>query len=250
MMGVVGFAVAQNSIPNPASTSVINQHRDVQFNVTAAITAGSPSIISFTDRKGGALASSANGGWIEIAGVPYWLKGPRALTLPADLDGASGWTQYDGASLYVYAIYNAASGVNLCVGDEPNRTTKGAVAAPLFGYMLCGGTSVTGSPVRMIGKVTMNTTPNTVTAYSDMGIEDGSLVFPYKFAGAASAPAGGATTSYTVPGLLGSNKCMTTNVEQGVGTVAKAVPTTDAIVLTYIATPVGTPTTTINFICW
>jgi hypothetical protein len=250
LLGFVGFAVAQTSITNPASVEVINRAAKVQYQLSVAIATGTPSAISFTDRKGGALSSTRDGAWIEIAGIPYWVKSAKSLSLPADLDGASGWTQYDGAPLFVYAIYNAATGVNLCIGDEPNRTTKGAVVAPNYGYMLCGGTTATSSPVRMIGKVTMNTTPNTVTGYTEAGIENGVWVFPYKFAGQASSAAGGATTSYTVAGLTGSNKCMTQNVEQGVGTVLKAVPTSDAIIVTYAVTPVGTPTTTINYICW
>jgi hypothetical protein len=250
LLGLVGFAVAQTSIVNPASTTVVNAHANTQYNFKVATVAGTPTAIKFVDRAGRDLALQPNGAWVEIAGIPYWFKGSKTLTLPADLDGASGWTQYDGAPLYVYAIYNAATGVNLCIGDEPNRTTKGAVVAPNYGYMKCNGTTASGTAVRMIGKVTMNTTPNTVTGYTEAGIAGGVYLFPYKFAGAVSAAAGGATTSYTVAGLTGSNKCLTTNVEQGVGTVLKAVPTSDAIIVTYAVTPVGTPTTTINYICW
>ena len=250
LLGAVGFAVAQTSMTNPASPGVVNKHANTQYNFKVATIAGTPTAIKFVDRAGKAIDKQADGAWVEIAGVPYWFKAPKNLTLPADLDGASGWTQYDGAPLFVYVIYNAATGVNLCIGDEPNRTTKGAVAAPNYGYMLCNGTTATGSAVRMIGKVTMNTTPNTVTGYTEAGIEGGMLVFPYKWAGQASAAAGGATTSYTVAGLTASNTCITTQVEQGVGTVLKAVPTSDAIIVTYAVTPVGTPTTKMNYICW
>jgi hypothetical protein len=251
LLGLVGFAVAQTSITNPASVGVINKHANTHYNFTLAIASGTPSAISFTNRSGGAITSEADGAWVEIGGYPRWLKAAKSLAFPADLDGASGWPIVDGAYMYAYVIYNSATGVNLCVSDEANRTTKGAVAAAAFGYMKCNGTTATGSAVRMIGRMTADTSANTVSGYTEKGVIGGQLNIPvWGFGAVTTAYVSGGAISYPVSGMTSTRKCMTEQVAMGGGSIVAAVPTTGAINVTIDPTPVGTPSTTINYICW
>jgi hypothetical protein len=250
LLGFIGFAVAQTSITNPASTGVINKHNNAAYNFTVTI-AATPTSISFTDRQGRALSLQPDGAWIEISGYPRWFKAAKALALPADLEGVSGWPIANGANLFVYTIYHASTGVNLCVSDEANRTTKGAVAAAAFGYMKCGGTTATGSTVRMIGRMTADTSADTVSAYTEFAINAGQLALPvWGFGAVTTAYVSGGAIAYPVNGMTSTRKCMTEQVAMGGGSIVAAVPTTGAINITIDPTPVGTPSTTINYICW
>lgn len=141
-------ANAQSIGSEPALENIIKYQVGALWNITVAKSAAQK--VKFVAMDGSTALSSANKGYISIAGAPaYKITSDLELTLPAPTVWGGGYTGTP--AVYIYASYSATNKVQLCASDISTLTAVGSTATGNSGFVKCQATQGSTAPMRLLG---------------------------------------------------------------------------------------------------